>query len=317
MYPLSPDKTPAMKTNYNAYIFPNSENDEQGIDCKFVGVMFNDTVSEERRGLFEDVLSSFSFLMQQQNQQKGTQLSTDNKMIDEEKENEEISTTEYISQNLINGAKFITRGVSTTTEYASKYLNIGGDKIKTQIKQNETASKVDPTVQKCVEGVRYGSNVTVRVSSFLVEKLGVLASKTAKTVAPYIKSGSSKLLTQTGIVKSNENANQYLENVCTVATSSVVGFSIVYESLENAAKSLAKSVAQQSVQVVTHKYGNDAGKMTENVMYSAGNVALSANNLRNLKITKTIAKATAKETIKSFSNQNGDEIKVVKEVKKL
>ena len=89
--------------------------------------------------------------------------------------------------------------------------------------------------------MRYGTNLTVKVSGFLVDKLGLLATKTAKTVAPYLKSGTTKLLTQTGIIKNSNEANQYLENVCTVASSSVLGFSIVYESLENAAKALAKT----------------------------------------------------------------------------
>ena len=39
-------------------------------------------------------------------------------------------------------------------------------------------------------------------------------------------------------------------------------------------------------------------KTTENTLYSVGNVAQSAMNLNNLKITRTFAKATAKETIK-------------------
>jgi hypothetical protein len=45
------------------------------------------------------------------------------------------------------------------------------------------------------------------------------------------------------------------------------------------------------------RYGPAAGKMTENSLYSVGNLAISANNVKNLKIMRTLAKATAKETV--------------------
>ena len=333
MYPLNPEKTTVMKTNYNAFIFPNDKALNEQDNDKFVGVMLNETVNAEIRNVFEDVLNNFAILLQQnQNQQaahsqsqqvevpknkkvKEQQVIEDKKeviIVDDDDDGDAISTAEYISKNLVNGAKFINRSVAATTEYANKYLNIGGEKLKSQIKSNETPSKVDPTVQKCAEGARYGSHLTVRVSSFLVDKLGTLATKTAKTVAPYIKSGSTKLLTQTGVVKSSDTANQYLENVCTVASGTAVGFSIVYKSLGSAAKALAKSVAEQSVQVVKHKYGDDASKVTENMLYSAGNVALSANNIKNLKITKTIAKAAVKETVNSFAKKDEEKNKNAK-----
>jgi spartin len=318
MYPLNPERTTAMKTNYNAFIFPNSGDEEESndkINCKFVGVMFNDAVDGEIRNTFEDVLNNFAIIIEQQQQARQSQISStaDRKIkedviiIDDDDEKTKEGTAEYLSRNLVNGAKYINRGVTATTEFTNKYLNIGGEKLKSQIKPNETESKVDPTVKKCTEGVRYGTNLTVKVSGFLVDKLGLIATKTAKTVAPYLKVGATKILTKTGIVKNSNDANQYLENVCTVASGSVVGFSLVYESLENAAKALAKTIAENSVEVVKHKYGDEAGKVTENTLYSAGNIAISANNVRNLKITKTIAKAAVKETVNSFSTTKNED----------
>ena len=53
-----------------------------------------------------------------------------------------------------------------------------------------------------------------------------------------------------------------------------------------------------------HKFGNDVSKVAENGMYSVGNVAQAYNNVKNLKIIRTFAKETAKQTL-SRSNQNG------------
>ena len=49
-------------------------------------------------------------------------------------------------------------------------------------------------------------------------------------------------------------------------------------------------------------------KVAENGFYSAGNVALSVNNFRNLKVVRTIAKATAKETLSNRSKLNENNV---------
>ena len=210
-------------------------------------------------------------------------------------------TAENVAQSVISGAQYLTKGISATADYASKYLNVGGEKLKTQLKPNEEAVKVDPNVQSLVRNVRYGTHVTVRVSSFVLNKLGSLAKYTAKTVAPHIKQGSTSLLAKTGMVGDKTAASSYVDGFCTVAGSSVEGFAMVYDSLEDAAKCLAKNVTEQTVTVVDHKYGADAAKLTQNGMHSIGNVALTVNNFKNFKVVRTVVKETAKQTVLSNS----------------
>lgn len=69
--------------------------------------------------------------------------------------------------------------------------------------------------------------------------------------------------------------------------------------LENAAKILASSLANETVQIVGHKYGTDAAQVVDHAMYSVGNVALATNSIRSLGI-RGLAKRTAKETGKSI-----------------
>jgi hypothetical protein len=61
IYPLHPKVSPAFKTGYDAYIFPN--NTSVG---EFVGLMFDETVSPDVRSYFEDILSHFSVFMAQE-----------------------------------------------------------------------------------------------------------------------------------------------------------------------------------------------------------------------------------------------------------
>ena len=104
-----------------------------------------------------------------------------------------------------------------------------------------------------------------------------------------------------------------------------LGFGTVYLALEKAAKNLAKSIADETVSVVQHKwvlfyldssfcsisfingrfcliinfrYGKEVGTATENALYATGNLGLTVNNARNLGV-KAIAKRAAKDTGKA------------------
>lgn len=70
----------------------------------------------------------------------------------------------------------MSQGITTGADYANKYIKIGADKVKSQVQPKEQPTQIDPKYQHLMENVRYGTHVGVRVSSFLVNKLGQLAS---------------------------------------------------------------------------------------------------------------------------------------------
>ncbi len=337
LYPLTPNESPAMKTEYNGYIFPNKDQDTlhdlNGKVNSFVGITFTKEISAETRSVFEDALLSYKcLLIQDKSRNQAVQLisksssttstsvinemecvTDDDENWDKEKKKNDkeddaekmkkSNTVEYIAQNLISGAEYISNGVQKGTEMANKYIKDKSVQLKTQIQPNEKPTEIDPKVKKAAETLRYGTHVTVRVSSFLINKLGAFASYTAKTVAPHLKQGTTSLLHKSGIA-SKDNAHDYVENISTVAHSGLQSFTIVYDTLEDAAKVLGKNLTEETVTVVGHKYGEDAANVTKNSMYSVGNIAVSVNNVRNLKVVRTVAKATAKEALSSGRNKN-------------
>jgi len=298
LYPLTPNESPGMKTNFNAYIFPNkdkemNDNTNANAECSFIGVTFDKKISNDQIMFFEDILASYhSLIYQDTTQQDGIKKplsgsatsdaiantrhpkenSTDqskSKSVDQINKSDKSAyadtdgtpknslkssfTAENIASTLITGAQYISRGVNSTTDYANKYLQQGSEKIVEKIEPNQQAAKVDPALKTAVSTLRYGSHLTVRVSSFLVDKLKSIASSTAKTVAPHLKDGSTYLLKQTGVVKNSSDATSYVDSTCKVAGSAIEGFSIVYDSLEEAAKQLGRNFTEQSVTVVSHK----------------------------------------------------------------
>ena len=99
---------------------------------------------------------------------------------------------------------------------------------------------------------------------------------------------------------------------------SVSGWATVYIALETAAFTLAKSLTDETVNVVNFKYvetgkivadshdllnfsryGGKAGKFTENALYSVGNVGVAYHNVSNLGV-KAVAKRAAKDTGKAL-----------------
>lgn len=75
----------------------------------------------------------------------------------------------------MTSATYVSQGIATGTEYANKYIKSGGEKLKTQVQPKPEPAHIDPKYQNLIENVRYGTHVGVRVSSFLVDKLGQLA----------------------------------------------------------------------------------------------------------------------------------------------
>ncbi|XP_070000103.1 protein spartin [Penaeus vannamei] len=94
-----------------------------------------------------------------------------------------------------------------------------------------------------------------------------------------------------------------VEGVLEVAAGAVKGASTVYMSLESAAATLATSITQNTVKVVTHKYGEEAGSLTDNTLYAVGQTALVGHNIASLGV-KGIAKRTAKDTGKALVHQH-------------
>ena len=83
----------------------------------------------------------------------------------------------------------------------------------------------------------------VKVSSYVVKKLGSIAASATRTVVEKTKIGAKEPGAKAGVAS----------NAFHLTGSSIHGFGIVYDSLEQAAKSLAASLKNETCQVVDYK----------------------------------------------------------------
>lgn len=311
-YPLLPGASPVLHTSYGAYIFPDLSPEATGSS---VGLMLPDTVSDAARHCLEDILRNFSAVQEQRTpvepedlvlptapaeELEATEMIGQPQTVEQDKDRaeegpSENTTSAKISKGIIVASQWISWGVGKGAQKAGELISFGSAKLRERLKPEEQARLVDPRVQKGMVYARKATHTAVKVSGFIVNKLGEATVALGKQLAPHIRQKGEKILPKSLKRKDSKSS---IDAVIEVAASGLHGFGTVYMSLEGAAKALAKSLANETVNIVQHKYGEHAGRLTENTMYTAGNVAMTAYNADNLGV-KAIAKRAAKDTGKA------------------
>lgn len=87
--------------------------------------------------------------------------------------------------------------------------------------------------------------------------------------------------------------------VLTVAAGAVEGFGTVYNGLEKSAGILGKNLSENSVKIVEHKYGPQAGNLAKGTFDTVGNMINLSQNM-SLITPKGLAKKTVKGTGKAI-----------------
>lgn len=312
LYPLIPNESPVMKTNYGAYILPNND-ENQSKDGSFLGISFSDDFDDDDEKFFEDILGSYGVLIHQTGknmvQEKQPMVSEEEKprfyesvnlnQKPQEKINE--TKTEFVSRKIIDGAQLIGRGVEKTAQYADKTLKNYAEQQKQKIEPRKSPINVPQTFQSTLKTVRRGTGVPVKVSSYVVKKLGSIAASATRTVVEKTKIGAKEPGAKAGVAS----------NAFHLTGSSIHGFGIVYDSLEQAAKSLAASLKNETCQVVDYKYGPGVANCAKEGIQSAANIGLTVYNVKNFRVGKTLGKvgktmavAATKETFKTVKDNH-------------
>jgi len=88
------------------------------------------------------------------------------------------------------------------------------------------------------------------------------------------------------------------ENGAIMFPGGLIGYGTVYNGLETSSKVLGANVKENSVKVVSHKYGGEAGNVFGEACTAAGNAAMTYMNVQSLGV-KGLVKKTAKQTGKN------------------
>ncbi|KHJ48904.1 hypothetical protein D918_01209 [Trichuris suis] len=278
IYPLIPDESPVMETEYGAYMFPTCGQKEEGYT---VGLVFSPEVSDDDKRKFESILRDMSLLRSEVTMPELT-------------ESERKTLSKKIAEFLVNTSLLLSLGIK---EYTAKTSDIVEGKLS-NLSSRVTASDhpviIDTRVQTGVHFLRRGGKVVYKISGYLVEKVGEAAKYLGKKVAHHA----------TKRMKPGRLSSA-VQGVAEVTTGGLVGFSTVWLSLEEAAKTLAKCVANNSVKVVECKYGQSAATLADNAFYLAGYSAQTTVNVHHIGV-KAFATQAAKEVSRVLGQQESN-----------
>ncbi|XP_071950021.1 spartin-like [Antedon mediterranea] len=322
LYPLIKGQSPVLKSHDGAFIFLDMMTPEEGSS---VGVMFNDAVNRASKVLFEDTLKRFATVAEQNangtvnvpkqapprpplpkysirdpntqgsnGQEPSTQASS---AEGEEDVHRPPSWSSSISKGLAVGATWVSWGLGKGAEMTVKYIDKGSKKVKSRLKPAEEPAEIKEKYQTGMQQARAAAAVAVKVSGVLIDGLCFITKRLAEEVAPHIREQGEKYL-KSGDDSKDGKRSKTLDGVVHVASSGLEGFVQVYHTLETAAFALAKSIQLATVDVVNHKYGDAAARLTDDALGTVGNLGVAAYRLDNLGI-KAIAKRTAKDTTKA------------------
>ncbi|XP_065534456.1 spartin isoform X2 [Lathamus discolor] len=331
LYPLMHNQSPVLCCNTGVYMFPDTMSQVPG---SYVGLVLSSELPAVDRELFEDLLKQMSDLriqvpgshervglsselpaaervhfedkFKQMSGHKvqpsdtsgdGVNLSQTVRIEPQpegaENQKELPEWSEKVAHGILSGASWVSWGLIKGAEYTGKAIHKGASKLREHIQPEEKPLEVNPTVAKGLHVAKQATGGAVKVSQFLVEGVCSIASCVGKELAPHVKKHGSKLVPES--LKKDKDGKSTLDGALVVAASGVQGFSTVWQGLESAAKCIAKSVSTETVKTVKYKYGDDAGRATDNAMNSAVNVGVTAFNIDNIGI-KAVVKKTAKET---------------------
>uniref|UniRef100_A0A915J2M9 Senescence domain-containing protein n=1 Tax=Romanomermis culicivorax TaxID=13658 RepID=A0A915J2M9_ROMCU len=275
VYPLSPGRSPVLHSTYGAYIFPDPTVDD--LD-RFVGIILPKDLDPKLTADFMKLMKEYTTYKEETSPPVLTA-------------QEEKRLATKIASFLISGSEFVVRQLKSGSDKSSEYICRKSMKIRDNT-SNYCTITVDPRVQTSVHYLRKGTKVAVKVSGYLVDKIGALGA----TIGQRIATSVDKRLQSTG---GKDSGAKVVKDLLFVTSAGVSGIATIWIAMEEVSKTLAKCIANETVVVVDHKYGQQAANVTDNVLYSAGFAAATAWNLENLGI-KGIAKRSAKSASIAF-----------------
>ncbi|XP_063807899.1 spartin isoform X2 [Pseudophryne corroboree] len=258
LYPFMCSQSPVLRTNTGVYMFPDLMSQVSG---SYVGVVLSAQLPADDLELFEDLLKQLSDLRIQPSDTSGEVIDLAQTIHivpipepePERKEKEDLPPwSEKVASGILQGASWLSWGLAKGAELTEKAIHKGATKIRENIQPEDKPLEVNPTVAKGLHVAKKATGGAVKVSQFLVDGVCAVASCVGKELGPHVKNYGSKLLPES--LKKDKDGKSPLDGAMVVAASGVQGFATVWLGLEHAGKTIAKSVASETVHTVKYKY---------------------------------------------------------------
>merc|ERR1712098_199642 len=177
---------------------------------------------------------------------------------------------------------------------------------KPQLGDDQQLGKVGSSIVKGCELLAQGIEVGAEKAGSLIEYYTEKGQEKMNKAEEDAKVGSlargsvnvAKKATPSTSLSTNNKKPGAMAYLVDAARGGLIGYGTVYNGLETSAKVLGNNVKENSVKIVNHKYGGEAGVVFGDACAAAGNAAMTYLNVQSLGV-KGLVKKTAKETGKN------------------
>merc|ERR1711972_414738 len=202
-----------------------------------------------------------------------------------------------IGSALVKGAEYLAHGIEIGAEKAGELIEYVTEESQKKLSKAEEDAKIGSLTKGSISAAKTATTATVKVSGYVANRVG----KLTKSMAGYLAAKAEKPIS--GVVSNTKGGDKKqgtMAYLIDAARGGLIAYGTVYTGLESSAKVLGKNIKDNSVKVVSHKYGGDAGHAFGDACTAAGNAAMTYMNLQSLGV-KGLVKKTAKETGKTVA----------------
>ncbi|XP_063227951.1 protein spartin [Bacillus rossius redtenbacheri] len=289
IYPLVPEVSPCLVSEFGAFVFPDLQSDVEGAA---VGITLPEEADESVHELLDDILHGVA------------SSSVGGKVVQRRtpRWKRSVSTSSTISQRIVQGAGYIAQGLVWGAQRVGDLINYGTPKIMERLTPASQPTSLDPRVSHGLQVAKDVTGTVVNVTGQMACALGSATMSLGRFLAPHVQRQGARLLSHT-LSMSEEESSRRVEGVLEVAAGAVEGLSTVYDGLERSAGILGSNLANNTVRIVAHKYGHPAADATGDTLYTVGNIYAASRNVRIFTpkgLMKTTAKSAGKAVVEDY-----------------
>jgi len=270
--PLIPGASPCLEAENGAFMFPDMYSETAGAS---VGLVLSDQVGTAEREQLVALLAAHTAL------KSNTLLPPDQRLG-------------TVGQTIVKGAEIVSQGIEIGAEKAGELIEYITEASQARLSKAEEDAKVGSITRNSINAAKTATGATVKVSGYVADRVGNITKKFASYLANKVVDPNS------GAAVEGKKKSSSMAVLVDAARGGLLAYGTVYTGLETSAKVLGQSAKENSVKVVNHKYGLQAGDAFGEACTAAGNAALTYMNIQSLG-AKGLVKKTAKQTGKNMA----------------
>ncbi|KAK5968293.1 Spartin [Trichostrongylus colubriformis] len=255
VYPLVAGKTPILRNDFGAYVVSNPIPENPNLA---VAILLPADAGPKIEEEFRKILEQFADV---RDQELKKELS--------EEDNHQIS--KKIAKLLIAGGERVAWGVETAAVKVTSYLDDKGEKYRSGLKPAEKPMTINPALKGSLLYMHKGSKLVAKCTRYLLDKVGDAGIAIGRSLA----SGAERTM-------GKGTGGGLVTGTISVIGGGIVGVSTVWMALENNSRTLCRNIADQTVQGVKIKYGDEASEAANHALFAAGHSSLAAAQLWDL-----------------------------------